>query len=423
VFLDEAEIEVKGGTGGNGAISFRREKYVPRGGPNGGTGGNGGSVIFIADEGSNTLVAFRYQKRFEGGRGEHGGGSNRQGARGDDVRIQVPVGTIVTDAETGEILADLVQDGQEANVARGGRGGRGNAAFKSPTNQAPRMSEKGTPGEERRLKLELKLIADVGLIGLPNAGKSTLLASLTAARPKIADYPFTTLQPNLGVAQLHDRDIVFADIPGLIEGASEGAGLGDRFLRHIERTRLLVHMLDGGDADLVASHRVVADELTAFSPELGARPSIVVINTIDQPEVAARVPALKRKLKAAGIDDVLAISAAAGQHVDDLLQVVAAALRDLPASTAAEAALPVLRPVDQDDNAFTVFRVVGEDAFRVRGPRVERAAAMTDFENPEAADRFQRILDAIGVNQRLRELGIENGDAVRIGIYELEWME
>ena len=243
-FIDEVKIYVKAGDGGNGAVAFRREKYVPFGGPAGGNGGKGGDVILYADPGMNTLVAFRRKRHFKAGRGGHGGGQNRQGAAGKDCRIPVPVGTVVRDAETGQILADLVEPGQEVVVARGGRGGRGNAAFASPTNQAPRFAEKGAPGEERWLILELKLIADVGIIGVPNAGKSTLLSVISAARPKIADYPFTTLSPNLGVVTVNFHDFVVADIPGLIEGAHKGAGLGDRFLRHIERTRLLIHLLD-----------------------------------------------------------------------------------------------------------------------------------------------------------------------------------
>jgi GTP-binding protein len=423
VFLDEAVIEVKGGSGGNGAVAFRREKYVPRGGPNGGTGGDGGDVILVADEGENTLIAFRYEKRFEAGRGGHGGGSNKQGARGDDLRLRVPVGTVVRDVETDQLLADLVETGQEAVVAAGGRGGRGNSAFKSPTNQAPRLAEKGTPGQARTLALELKLLADVGLVGLPNAGKSTLLAALTAARPKIADYPFTTLSPNLGVARGKGRDIIFADIPGLIEGASQGAGLGDRFLRHIERTRILVHLLDGSGDGPVDAYRIVTAELEAFSPTLAARPTLVVVNKLDIPGVAEKLPTLRRRLKALGVQEVLAASAATGDHVGEILDRVEVMLGALPAPSPVTAELPVLRPLEGADEAFTVFRVVGEDAFRIRGPRVERAAAMTDFDNPEAADRFQRILQAMGVTQRLRDLGIKEGHTVRIGDTELEWTD
>lgn len=249
MFLDEATIDVQAGDGGNGIVAFHREKFVPRGGPTGGHGGRGGDVVLVADEGLNTLHKFRFTQRYEAGRGGHGGGSNRHGRDGEDLEITVPVGTLVTDAVTGDLLADLVAHGQRVVVARGGRGGRGNSAFKSPTHQAPRIAEKGEPGARLRIRLELKLIADVGVIGMPNAGKSTLLSVVSAARPKIADYPFTTLVPNLGVVEVGYDTLVLADVPGLIAGSSTGHGLGDRFLRHIERTRLLLHLVDGSAPD------------------------------------------------------------------------------------------------------------------------------------------------------------------------------
>lgn len=423
MFLDEAVIEVVGGAGGRGAVSFRREKFVPRGGPNGGRGGNGGSVVLYADGGTNTLRAFRFQKRFEAARGGHGGGSNKQGARGADVRIAVPSGTLVRDDDTGELIADLVEVDQEIVVARGGRGGRGNASFKSPTNQAPRLAEKGAPGEQRRLRLELKLLADAGLVGLPNAGKSTLLAAISAARPKIADYAFTTLEPSLGVVETGNDVVVFADIPGLIEGAGEGAGLGHRFLRHIERTRVLVHLIDGSVEDPVDAYRTIVAELAVFSAALEARPQIVAINKLDLPSVRERLPALRRQLRAAGAPEVVAISAVTGENVRDLVVRVEALLRELPEPGPEPEALPVIRPLEEDEDAFTVYRVVGEDAFRVSGTRIERAVAMTDFSIPESSARLQRILDHLGVTARLRELGIEEGDAVRIGSHELEWTE
>jgi GTPase len=284
MFIDSAKIHVKGGDGGNGVTAFRREKFVPRGGPSGGDGGNGGSVYIESTEGVNTLLHFRYNPEHKAGRGRHGEGSKRHGARGEDITLQTPVGTVVIDETTGEIIHDFTRAGEKILVAPGGRGGRGNAQFASPVNRAPRHHEEGRPGQERWLTLELKLIADVGLVGLPNAGKSTLISRISAARPKIADYPFTTLEPNLGVVDLGDfKTFVVADIPGLIEGAHAGAGLGDRFLRHVERTKLLLHLVDvsGLAQDPIADYQTVTRELEAYSLEVVAKPKIVVATKID----------------------------------------------------------------------------------------------------------------------------------------------
>ncbi|MCA9736673.1 MAG: translation initiation factor IF-2 [Gemmatimonadetes bacterium] len=345
MFLDEAEIDVEAGNGGNGVVAFRREKYVPRGGPNGGHGGKGGDVILVGDEGLNTLHAFRFTQRYQGGRGGHGGSQDKHGRNGEDLRVAVPVGTVVREAETGELVGDVTRHGQELVVAKGGRGGRGNSAFKSATNQAPRVAEKGSPGQVRRLKLELKLIADVGVIGLPNAGKSTLLSVVSAARPKIADYPFTTLVPNLGVVEIGHATMVLADVPGLIEGASEGLGLGDRFLRHIERTRILLHLVDGSQPDPLADFRIINQELAAYSPELAERPQIVAVNKIDLP--AANAAKVKQELLQQSVTvedfggDVLSaeISAKARIGIDDLLEKVLlqAELLDLQANPDREA--------------------------------------------------------------------------------------
>ncbi len=420
-FIDEAEIEVKAGDGGDGIVAFRREKFVPRGGPSGGHGGHGGNVVLIADEGMNTLYPFRFTKRFEAERGTHGGGNDRRGKDGADLTVSVPTGTIVRDAASDETVADLVADGQKAVVARGGRGGRGNSAFKSPTNQAPRFAEKGEPGEGRRLKLELKLMADVGIIGLPNAGKSTLLARISAARPKIADYPFTTLSPSLGVAEIDQRPVVFADIPGLIEGASEGAGLGHQFLRHIERTRLLVHLLDGMSVDPLADFSTLNKELAAFSQSLAQRPQVVALNKIDLPDVRERLPDIEKGVQDAG-GRLYAISAATGENVLELLRAVAAELESLPEPAREPEELPVLRPLEEDEDAFQVFRIKG-GGYRVKGVRVERAAAMTDWDSDAALARFQRVLDAIGVSDELRRLGVEEGETVRIANFDLEWYD
>lgn len=423
MFVDEAVLDVKGGDGGKGIVAFRREKYVPRGGPNGGNGGDGGDVILVADEGMNTLHAFRFTKRYEGGRGGHGGGTNQQGRRGEELRVKVPVGTLVRDEATGELVADLVEHGQEAVVARGGRGGRGNAAFKSSTNQAPRVAELGEPGQAYRLHLELKLLADVGLAGLPNAGKSTLLGAVSAARPKIADYPFTTLTPQLGVVSVGYDDFVIADIPGLIEGASEGVGLGDRFLRHIERTRILLHMLDGAAEDPVADRRVIDAELRAFDEGLADRPRILAINKIDLPDVRDRLPELQAAFEAEGVKDIVAISAATREGLDDMLRLIARRLAELPRPVAApEAELPVIRPVAVDEDEFDITRDA-EGTWLVSGTRIERAAVMTDWSNSDAAARFQRILEAVGVMRALREAGVAEGDTVRVGVAELEWTD
>ena len=322
MFLDEAEIEVVAGQGGNGAVAFRREKFVPRGGPSGGHGGKGGDVVLIADGGQNTLHAFRYTGRYQAQKGGHGGGKRMAGRGGEDLLVMVPTGTLVREAETDRIMADLVEDGQRAIVANGGRGGRGNTAFKSATNQAPRVSEKGEPGELLRLKLELKLIADVGVIGMPNAGKSTLLSVVSAAKPKIANYPFTTLVPNLGVVEIGHETMVLADVPGLVEGASEGLGLGDRFLRHVERTRLLLHILDGASEDPFRDFEIINGELAAFNLELASRPQLVAFNKMDLPDAQEKWPELEAKLEAAGYTDRMAISAVSQKNTQALMNLV-----------------------------------------------------------------------------------------------------
>ena len=329
MFIDEARIWVKAGDGGKGCSAFRREKYVPKGGPSGGDGGDGGNVILESSEHLNTLLPFRYNREFKAERGRHGEGSNRHGATGENNLIRVPVGTVVFDEESGEKLFDFGAPGQQFLAARGGRGGRGNARFSSSTNRAPRRSEPGTPGEERRLRLELKLLADVGLVGFPNAGKSTLLSKLSAAHPKIADYPFSTVEPSLGVVAVGEEEsFVKADIPGLIEGAHQGHGLGTRFLRHIERTRLLVHLVDVSDTgrDPVEDFRVVRGELAQFSPALLEKPIVVVANKTDQPGSAERLQRLRAFCQAEGLP-LVAISALRGNGLDPLRYELAARLR------------------------------------------------------------------------------------------------
>jgi GTP-binding protein len=319
MFIDQAHITVRGGRGGHGCVSFRREKYVPRGGPDGGDGGQGGSVVLVADENINTLLTFRRRRKFEAPRGAHGQGSNKHGRSGADVRIPVPVGTIVRERSSGRQMADLVHPGQQMVVARGGKGGRGNARFASATHQTPREAEEGQPGEERDLDLELKLLADIGLVGLPNSGKSTLLAHLSAARPKIADYPFTTLEPHLGVVPLGEyRQVLMADIPGLISGAHRGKGLGIQFLRHIERTRMLMFLLDVTGIDPAGDLQILREELSRFSPALLSKPSIVCLNKIDIWPPDHPLPTLPGEEKTV----CLAISALTGQGLERLKHLI-----------------------------------------------------------------------------------------------------
>src|SRR5919108_32511 len=342
MFIDEAKIRVKAGNGGNGCVAFRREKYVPRGGPSGGDGGNGGSVYLEANPNDNTLLRYRYNREFKADRGRHGEGSNCTGHSGEDLILQVPVGTLALDDQTGETIADLAAPGQRVLVAHGGRGGRGNQHFAKPWHQAPREHEDGFPGEERHLRLELKLLADVGLVGFPNAGKSTLISVISAARPKIANYPFTTLEPNLGVVNADGglgkegrevgRTFVVADLPGLIEGAHQGAGLGIRFLRHVERTRLLVHLIDTSDAnaeDPVHSFEVINGELAAFSESLMQKPMIVAATKLDATTDRTRLEALRGYCKKNGLE-FHSISAAAGEGVRELVRSIADALDKIP---------------------------------------------------------------------------------------------
>jgi GTP-binding protein len=340
MFIDRAKILVRGGDGGNGVTAFRREKFVPRGGPSGGDGGCGGSVYLESTEGLNTLLHFRYNPEHRADRGRHGEGSKRQGQTGEDLIVRVPVGTVVTDEATGEIVYDFTQPGERVKVAAGGRGGRGNAQFATSTNRAPRYHEEGRAGEQRHLLLELKLIADVGLIGLPNAGKSTLISCISAARPKIADYPFTTLEPHLGVVDMGDyKTLVVADIPGLIEGAHDGAGLGDRFLRHIERTKLLLHLVDVSvwSKDPIADYRTITRELAAYSGEVAAKPKIVVATKTDALEDAERLDEFKRFCKGEGLE-CFAISAATGEGLKELLYAVE---RRIDAIRASERPAPI----------------------------------------------------------------------------------
>jgi len=418
MFLDEVSIDVAAGKGGDGVVHFRREKYVPRGGPDGGDGGRGGHVVLRLRPTMHGLSWYREKHRFRAEAGRGGGSSNKTGRHGRDLILPVPPGTIVRRETDGEILADLTEPDDELVAARGGRGGRGNARFANAQRQTPRLAERGEPGEQVLLRLELRMLADVGIIGAPNAGKSTLLAALTEARPKIADYPFTTLQPYLGVAEVDGRRLVLADIPGLIAGAHRGTGLGDQFLRHIRRTRVLIHLLDGAADDPLKEMDSTNAELAAYDPALAKKPQVVAVNKIDRAEVLQRWPGWKTALEKRGLRP-LSVSALARTNLGDLLQDVAR-LAEPAAAPPADEVIPVHRP--SDEASFTVARDP-DGAWRVRGRGVERTAAMTYWEHDEGVRRFQRSLARMGIEQALRQAGIRPGDSVRIGEFELEWQE
>jgi len=419
VFLDRARVTVKAGDGGKGVISFRREAHVPRGGPDGGEGGRGGDVVLRVDAQLASLGDYRYKHAFSATSGGAGAGSNKSGKKGGDLILRVPPGTTVKDPSSGQIVADLVAPDEDMVVARGGRGGRGNARFVSSTRRAPRIAEDGEPGEARELELELRLIADVGLAGMPNAGKSSLLAALTRARPKIADYPFTTLSPNLGVTRLDERELVVADIPGLIEGASRGAGLGEEFLRHIERTRLVVHVVDAARPDPLADIATIDAELAAYGHGLEEHPELIALNKIDLAEARDQVPMLVESLEARGREAV-AVSAATGEGVDRLNKRIFSLCGPRPRI---DESAPAERRIVFAGGPKDVKVLREGDAFRVRGDRLERLAAGIDWESPEASAYFHRLLTRSGVERKLRALGIHEGDTVRIGRLELEWTE
>jgi len=418
-FIDEATISVGGGRGGDGIVAWRREKYVPKGGPAGGDGGRGGDVILEAVAELGTLIEFRFKKHFAAEAGKAGSTSNKSGRSAEDLIVPVPVGTLVYRIEDDGrewLLADLSRGGERVRVAKGGRGGLGNQHFATSTRQAPRFAEKGEPAESGTLRLELKLLADCGLVGLPNAGKSTLLAASSAARPKIADYPFTTLEPQLGVVRLGpEESFVMVDIPGLIEGAHAGSGLGDRFLRHIERTRVLVHLMDGARTleDILRDKTVIENELRQWNPQLAERPTILVISKLDLPDARASFEALRER-----IPDLRGISAATGEGVRELLFEAYRAIRDAPAPQVAPSEAPRFVLTPQEPFEIEVAR---DGAFVVSGERIERLAAMTDFESDEGLGRFESILAKMGVERRLRELGAHEGDTVRIAGHEFDY--
>ncbi|MBA2372324.1 MAG: GTPase ObgE [Chloroflexi bacterium] len=418
MFLDRARVTVRAGNGGKGVISFRREAHVPRGGPDGGDGGRGGDVVLRVDDSASTLSEFRFVRTLAATHGGDGAGKKRSGKRGKDLVVRVAPGTLVRDRATGEVVADLTEAGEELVVARGGRGGKGNARFVSSVRQVPRIAEQGQPGEAHELDLELKLVADVGLVGMPNAGKSTLLGALTRAKPKIADYPFTTLTPNLGVARLEDRELVIADLPGLIEGAHTGAGLGEEFLRHIERTRFIVHVVDASREDPLADMRVIEHELREYGRGVPELPRVVALNKTDLAEARDRLADI---MAAIAPLRALALSAASGQGVDALKAELF--LRVVPTRPA--------RPEPHAQERRIAFQGSGREwkvvreaeGFRVTGDRVERLAGGIDWQSPEASAYFERVLMRTGIEKQLRKLGAKAGDTVRIGELELEWKE
>lgn len=420
--LDEVKIYVRSGDGGDGIIAFLREKFMPQGGPAGGDGGRGGNVVLKVNKRINTLSPFQKRVHFKADSGKRGGAKNMSGAGGDDLEIEVPPGTVVKDAETGAIIADLLRPDDRVVVAKGGRGGRGNQHFASPSNQAPRVAEKGEPGVERWLVLELRLIADVGLVGVPNAGKSTLLSVISNARPKIADYPFTTLEPNLGVVNYDDRELVVADIPGLIEGAHMGVGLGHAFLRHVQRTRVLVHLLNGASESPLADYSQINTELALFDEKLGEKPQLVVFTKMDLPEAQIQWPEIEAALKGRGVE-VMSISAATQQDIRPLIQRVFQLVQSLPdpAEVIPSEAMP-LYELPEETVEFTISRE-SDGGYRVLGKRIERAAAMTYWDEDAAVLRFQKILDTLGISSALEDAGVKVGDTVYIGEYELEWSE
>ncbi|MBV9277649.1 MAG: GTPase ObgE [Candidatus Eremiobacteraeota bacterium] len=416
-FIDEATISVTAGNGGNGIVAWRREKYVPKGGPAGGDGGRGGSIYLEATPELSTLVEFRYKHTFRAESGRDGGAAKRSGRSGEDRTIGVPVGTIVYRIDNGgseTLIADLNASGERLLVARGGRGGLGNQHFATSARQAPRFAENGEPGEACSLRLELRLLADCGIIGVPNAGKSTLLAAVSSAHPKVADYPFTTLEPQLGVVRVSDDEsFVMVDVPGLIEGAHLGAGLGDQFLRHVERTRVLIHLLDGSKtaSEVLHDKATIEAELRAWNPKLLDRPIVPVLSKLDLP--SAQETLLELTPQIAGLRG---ISAATGAGVQDLIYAVAQIIASAPQP---EVVVPQPRIVLAPKEAFHIEKQSG--GFVITGERVERLAAMTNFDSDEALVRFEQILAKMGVERKLREMGAVEGDTVRIGAVEFTY--
>lgn len=423
MFTDYVRIIAKAGNGGNGAISFRREKYVAAGGPDGGDGGKGGDVYFEVDPDSNTLIDFRYNKKFKAENGKNGEGSNKYGRRGEDLYIKVPIGTIIRDAKDNRVLADLSTKGQKELILAGGRGGKGNSHFATSTRQAPRFAQDGEKGEEKELILELKLLADVGLIGFPNVGKSTFLSMTTSATPKIADYHFTTLEPNLGVVKTeYGESFVIADIPGIIEGASEGTGLGLQFLRHIERTRLLLHVIDVSGSEgrnPTEDFYKINTELKKYSEKLSKRKQIIVANKVDVLQDEKLYTELENVAKENNME-IFKISAATGEGVSELINHVSQVLKNLPKENLIEVEDRKVYSLE-DKDSYTITKEDG--MFVIRGEAVEKIMRRVNIADNESLYYFQKSLANLGVNEKLKSMGIQEGDIVKIDEYELEWEE
>ncbi len=424
MFTDYAKITIKSGNGGDGAVTFRREKYVAAGGPDGGDGGRGGSIYFRVDPNANTLIDFRYTKKFKAQSGENGSGGHKYGKSGEDLYINVPIGTIIKDAETGKVVADLSKEGQEELVLKGGRGGKGNSHFATATRQVPRFAQAGEDGEEKEVILELKLLADVGLLGFPNVGKSTFLSVVTDAKPKIANYHFTTIEPNLGVVKLQNGDsFVIADIPGIIEGASEGVGLGIQFLRHVERTRLLLHVIDISGIegrDPVQDFYTINEELKSYSEKLSTRKQIIVANKIDVMQDETGLKELEELAKKEGLE-LFKISGVTGQGVPELLNRVSEVLKTLPKEEIVESEERVVYTLDDDKDEFTV-RKEG-DTFVIEGKAINRLMGRINIDDNESMYYFQKNLKFLGIEDELKKQGIQEGDFVKILNWTFEWYE
>lgn len=424
MFTDYTKIIIKAGDGGNGAVSFRREKYVAAGGPDGGDGGKGGDVYFKVDKDKNTLIDFRYNKKYKAKNGENGSGARCNGKYGEDIFIGVPIGTIIKDAETGKIVADLSTPDQVELVLKGGKGGKGNSHFATATRQAPRFSQDGEKGDEKEVILELKLLADVGLLGFPNVGKSTFLSTVTSARPKIANYQFTTLEPNLGVVTLKNKQsFVIADIPGIIEGASQGVGLGLKFLRHVERTRLLLHVIDVSGTEgrnPIDDFNTINKELAEYSEKLAQRKQIIVASKADIIQDETLYKELEEFAKKRNIE-IFKISSATGEGVEELLNHVSEVLRHLPKEELYEKEERVVYELEDKKDEYEVNKT--KDGFEVKGKAIERLIGRINIDDNESMYYFHKCLDNLGVNKKLKSIGIKEGDIVKIEDYEFEWYE
>ncbi len=424
MFVDYAKIIIKSGDGGNGAATFRREKYVAAGGPDGGDGGRGGDIYFEVDPNANTLIDFRYTKRFKAENGQNGSGAHKFGRSGQDCIVKVPLGTIVKDVETGKVIVDLSKEGQKELILKGGKGGKGNSHFATSTRQAPRFAIDGEKGKEKEVILELKLLADVGLVGFPNVGKSTILSRVTAATPKIADYHFTTIDPNLGVVKTEYGDsFVLADIPGIIEGASEGIGLGTQFLRHVERTRLLLHVLDVAGTEgrnPVDDFNKINDELKKYSEKLAGRKQIIVANKIDSMQDNSNLESLEKLAKEKDME-IFKISAATGEGLNELFNHVAKIIKTLPREEIVEIEDRIVYTLEDDSEEFTIDIIDGE--FIVEGPAVERLMGRVNIGDNESYHYMEKMLKRLGIEDALREKGVKEGDTVKLLEWVFEWYE